>query len=40
MLKYNPAERIYAKTAVDNPYFDSLESLTSLNINDGSSQNV
>ena len=25
MLKYNPAERIAAKTALDHPYFDSLD---------------
>jgi len=25
MLKYNPAERISAKAALDHPYFDSLD---------------
>ncbi|CAA7044211.1 unnamed protein product [Microthlaspi erraticum] len=25
MLKYNPTERISAKTALDHPYFDSLD---------------
>jgi cyclin-dependent kinase len=25
MLKYDPAERISAKAAMDHPYFDSLD---------------
>lgn len=25
MLKYDPAERISAKAALDHPYFDSLD---------------